>query len=264
MKEETYNPFYLVSITEISDRYYILNCFSSKLSNEDYYCEMHIEADHTLEIIKNYVEDFIYVELISAHELEIHTGEFYSESSSDGVMTYTRYFFAEFEKPSRLEWKSKVMDLRKKFGDLLEERVADYELARNKVVDKYQSVYDRHIQIGNTFGLTTSEISKTNLFNGLYRLFNGSSSRYYLDQLAGASGKSILTRDWALEYLYWETRFSNVVKVDLKDDQLMKVHVVNIYTKVFEHMVSNLNYNYKNVDELKYTRLFNSVIKELN
>lgn len=264
MTEETYNSCYLHSITEVSDRYYILNGSSRKLYNEDYYYEIHIESDHSMEIIKTYVDDYIYVELISDNELEIHNGDSYSESSSDGVMSYARYFFAELEKTSRLEWKSKVMDLRKKLGDLLNERVPAYEFARNEVVDKYQSAYDRHIQSGNTFGLTAAEISKTNLFNGLYRLFNGCYSSYYLDQLAGASGKSILRKDWALEYLDWETRCNDVVKVNLKDDQLIKTHVVNIYTKTFEHMVSNLKYNYKNVDELKYTRLFNSVIQELN
>ncbi|WP_342331218.1 hypothetical protein [Pedobacter sp. FW305-3-2-15-E-R2A2] len=264
MTEETYQPCYLDSITEVSDRYYILNCFSRTLAKEDYYYEMHIESDHTLEIIKTYVDGYIYVELISASKLEIHTGEFYSESFSDGEMGYTRFFFTEVEKASRLEWKSKVMDLREKFDDLLKERVSDYEFARNKVVDKYQSIYDQHIQSGNTFGLTVSEISKTNLFNRLYTIFNGSVSTYYLDQLAGANGKTTLMKDWALEYLDWETRFNNVVKVNLKDDQLIKTHVVNIYTNTFEHMMSNLKYNYKNVDELKYTRLFNSVIQGLN
>lgn len=263
MIEETYNSCYLHSITEVSDRYYILNGSSQKLYNEDYYYEIHIESDHSMEIVKTYVDDYIYVELISASKLEIYTGDSYWESSSDGVMSYTRYFFAELEKTSRLEWKSKVMDLRKKLGDLLEERVPDYEFARNQVVDKYQSVYDQHIQSGNTFGLTNSELSKTYLFNGLYRLFNGSYSPYYLQQLAGENGKSILWKDWALEYLDLETRFNNVVKVNLKDDQLIKTHVVNIYIRTFEHMVSNLKYNYKNVDELKYTRLFNSVIQEL-
>jgi hypothetical protein len=89
MKDEDYKPFYLNHIVQVNNNYYVLNGWPHYYPNEELYYEIHIESNGSLEIIKYYVDSWIYVDLISPRELEIWTGEFESERCSDGTMSYT-------------------------------------------------------------------------------------------------------------------------------------------------------------------------------
>jgi hypothetical protein len=264
MTKESYKPFYLDSISEISDYYYILKGFPQHDYKEDYYYEIHLESLFPLTRIKEYVDDFIYIDVISSSTLEIYTGQFYEESFSDGPLTYTRYEYQEIEKSSRTPWKPKVLELRNRLNFLLENKLSEYIAARNEFVEQYKASYNQHTHAENTFGLSITELSETHLFNNLYHLFNSLYEKHYLEDLAFPNRRAPLPNDWKDEYSVLEERLDKLSKVDLTDTTLMKTHVVNIYKNTFEHLLSNFKYNYVNADEGKYRLLFNSVIQSIH
>jgi len=263
MRAEDYKPFYLSDIVEVNDCYYILNGGPQNY-NEDLYYEIHIESDSTLRIIKDYIDSWIYVDLISSSKLEIYTGEYESERCSDGPMTYTNYSYKEIEKTSKAEWEPKVKDLKDKFYTLLNDRLPLYVLTRDKVVHNYQRLYKEMLaDISN--GIDKACLS---LFGSLYGIFGPNLvSDYYLHTLVNKDKEFIkeLTffKDWELEYLHWETKYNNLLKIDLEDYPTIKNHVIDIYKKTFNHMLPNVKYQFKDVDEQKYTALFDSIINRL-
>ncbi len=257
MKDEDYKPFYLNDIVQVNDNYYVLNGWPHYYPNEDLYYEIHIESNGSLEIIKYYVDSWIYVDLISPRKLEIWTGEFESERCSDGTMSYTYYSYNEIEKTSKAEWKPKVKDLEVKFNNLLNQRLPAYILTRNKVADNFKRIFKEVFPDG-------SNTDKAHNF--LFRSLNGFPGHglfheAYLISLVNPNKELILFKDWKFDYQLLEEKYNNLLNVDLEDYDIIKKHVIDIYKNMFSHMLPNLKYNFKDVDEQKYTALFDSIIK---
>ncbi|SHE67009.1 hypothetical protein [Pedobacter caeni] len=264
MTTESYKAFYLDSISEISDHYFILSGFPEYDYREDYYYEIHLESISQLTIIREYVDNWIYIDVISSDILEIYVGECYEDCSSDGQLAYKRYEYQEIEKTSKEVWKPKAQEMRNRLISLLESKLPEYTTVRNEFVEQYKASYNRHIRAENTFGLNITELSETRLFDYLYVLFDSLYNPHYLENLAFPNRRLPLPKDWKVEYSELEESLEKLSKVDLTDTALMKNHVINIYNNTFEHMLSNFKYNYANVDESKYTQLFNSVIRNIH
>lgn len=271
MIDEEYKPYFLDSITKVDDSYYILNGTPQYEYDEDYYYEIHIKATYGLNSIRHYVHDYIYIDLISANKLEIYYGELYADACSDGEFNYTFYSYEKIEKTSKLEWKQKVKDLRIKLDNLLIEKTPAYMATAVKVIDKYQAIYQEHIE-NNNFGLTVAEIKERFPFKDLDGLFFNWSAGRYLEadferRLSGLIRQYQLCRlekDWEWDYLDLEFRFDNLIRFDLGDYNLIKNQIINIYTEIFERLLPWLKYNYKNIDEQKYKALFASIISTLD
>lgn len=266
MRDQDYIPCYLSSITAIDDYYYILNVNPQFEYDEDYYYEIHIKAPYSLKIIWCYVNDYIYIDLISADKLEIYYGEFYSECCSDGEFQFSLYSYEKIEKTSRLEWKPKVQDLTIKLNNLVIEKAPFYRSTVIKVINRYQAIYEEHLQNIYRFGLTVAEIKKCYPFRSLDHFnwttgrFSDFSFEYHLKGLIGQYQICRLEKDWEWVYLDLEIRFNNLLKFDLGDYQLIKNQLINIYTKIFEHNLPHLRYQFENCDEQKYIALFDSII----
>ncbi|MEO3407737.1 hypothetical protein AAFN85_27705 [Mucilaginibacter sp. CAU 1740] len=260
MKDEDYKPFYLNDIVEINEGYYILNGFPQYDFNEDLHYELHIQSNNPLKIIEYYIDDWIYVDLISSSELEIWTGEFESERCSDGSITYTNYSYKMIEKTSKDEWKPKVKDLEVKFNSLLHERLPAYTLTRNKVADNFKRIYKEVFPDDNN-----TENAHNFLFRSLYGFpQHNLVHEAYLHSLVNPNKKLILFKDWKLDYQLLEIKYNNLLDIDLEDYDIIKKHVIDIYQNMFSHMLPNLKYQFKDVDEKKHTVLFDSIIKVLD
>ncbi|WP_121809495.1 hypothetical protein [Mucilaginibacter kameinonensis] len=260
MKDEDYKPFYLNNILVIDEGYYVLNGFPLYFPNEDLYYEIHIKSNDSLKIIKSYVEDWIYIDLISTVELEIYTGEHIQECFSDGPSSYTYYSYREIEKTFKNEWKPKVKNLEVKFHKLLNQRLPAYITARSNVVQNFKCLY-KEISPNNN----NTDKAHTFLFASLYS-FPGSdlASEAYLHSLINPSKELILFKDWKSDYLYLEAKYNSLVNIDLDNYVIVKNHVIDIYKNMFNHVLPSLKYNFEDVDEPKYTTLFTSLIKMLD
>ncbi|WP_461453383.1 hypothetical protein [Mucilaginibacter sp.] len=101
MKNADYKTFYLESITEINEKYYVLNGYPQQDYDENYYYEIHIESTRALSIIKTYIDEYICIDVTSENSLTIYYGEFYSESFDDGEFSYINYSYQKIKKTSK-------------------------------------------------------------------------------------------------------------------------------------------------------------------
>jgi len=259
--------FYLNDIIEIDDKYFILNGWPQYDPNEDLYYEIHIKSNSEyLNMIKHYVDDYIFVDLISENKLEIYYGEFDSECCSDGTFSYTNYLYKETEKTSKNEWKLKFKDLQRKFDNLLNERFPSYMLTRNEVVHNYQSLY-KEIVLDNDYKLDKSSAYIFGSLNGRFK--NDIGQTHDLYALINSNKKLVLFKDWKLEYSCLNEKYNNLLKADLNNYTIIKNQIIDIYTKLFngiltKYILPNLGYGYKEFDKDKCVDLFELIIKKLS
>ncbi|NTE02207.1 hypothetical protein G6M26_28125 [Agrobacterium tumefaciens] len=257
MKDEDYKPFYLNEIVEVNDGHYILKGYPQYNFNEDLYYEIHIKSNSEyINMIKRYMYNYIFIDLISENELEVYYGEFYSECFSDGEISYTSYLYNKIEKTSKDEWKPKFKGLESKFDALLNQRLPEYVVTRNKVAQNFKQLLKET--------LLNSEDDKASafIFGSLHNFpFPDRLSEADLHLLVNPNKELILFKDWKFDHQLLEVKYNNLLNVDLEDYDIIKKHVIDIYKNMFSNMLPNLKYNFKDVDEQKYDALFNSIIK---
>jgi len=260
MRDEDYKPFYLNDIVEVNDGYYILNGYPQYYFNEDFYYEIHIKSSSEyFNMIKRYLHNYVFIDLISENILEIYYGEFYSECLSDGELSYTSYLYKQIEKTSKNEWKPKFKELESKFHALLNQRLPEYVVTRNQVAQNFKQL------LKGTLLNSEDNKASTYIFGHLHNFPRTDLvSEAYLHSLINPNKELILFKDWKFDYLHLEAKYNNLLQIDLDDYSIIKDHVIDIYKKTFNHMLPNLKYNFKDVDEQKYTALFDSILKKLD
>ncbi|MBE9662340.1 hypothetical protein [Mucilaginibacter myungsuensis] len=227
--------------------------------------------------MKHYADSCVFIDVISSDRLEIYVGsEYFSESWSDGEISYHNYSVVSLEKASKLEWKPRFLNLELEFNKLFKIRMCKYLITRDHVVNNYQKIYSERSQIETDFSLNDPEIVETGIFKTLFYLLDKSHyitrdqlyytnyEERYFRQLLRQNKKQLETKDWKDDYLDLEFIYNYLSDIDLNDFQLMKTHVISIYTERFNLTVDNFKYNYTHVDEQKYRTFFNSLMDQLD
>ncbi|WP_192820706.1 hypothetical protein [Rufibacter sp. LB8] len=264
MTEAEYKPFYLESVIEVNDQYYILEGYPPYEFDENYFYEIHIEAPAIHFNFQDYVDTFICADILSSRKLEIYYGsEYYSESFSDGEIEYKNYTFKKIKKASETEWKPKFQDLQRRYNKLLNEKLPAYVINKDKVENNYRFIYDNLVSSGKNYGIKDDSIDKPRVFISLYHLLSSLYTQYYLEELVSSPQTKVLRKDWNIDFLALETKFNNLLKVNVDDYAVVKSQFIEIYTDSFNHMLSNIKHNYKDIDESQYILLFADVIKKL-
>lgn len=263
MKSEDYHPLWVESVVEITHRDYIFYGYPESY-NEDFYFKINIQSEDDLTSLHDHEGEYIHIDLISSNELYINSGQYAGDSSTNGPIRYINYSYQEIEKTSREEWKPKVKDLQIRFTNLLEEKLPLYQSASERIITRYQSIYKSHIESGKTFGLTETEMIETPVFLELYTHFSYHDHKSYLFQLVNKDKKPQFSKDWKVDFLALQLKFDDLLKVDLKDYNLIKAHIIGIYKFSFHSRLHSLKYNYPDMDENKYRSLFNSIIESVN
>jgi len=263
MKSEDYHPLWVESVVEITNRDYILYGYPESY-NEDFYFKINIQSDDDLTRLNDHEGEYIHIDLVSSNELYINSGQFAGDSSTDGPIRYINYSYQEIEKTSREEWKPKLKDLHIRFTNLLKEKLPLYQSTSERIINRYQSIYKSHIESGNTFGLTETEMLETRIFLELYNYFSYHGHESCLFQLVTKEKKTQFSKDWRVDFLALQVKFDDLLKVDLEDYNLIKDHIIGIYKFSFHSRLHSLKYSYRYMDENKYRSLFNSIIETVN
>ncbi len=265
LQEEDYKPYYLESVQYVNDNLVILNVRPSYNYDIDFYHEIHIEAEReNLGAFNFMIGNYIFIDLLSPVELEVHEGEFYSECSTNGSWKYHSFEFKTLQKASKIEWKSKYNELLLDFKKLFDQKVTAYKIERDKVAVNYQHIYLHELETRNTFGLSIGEIDKTHLFGSLYRLFNYNPAWDGLNVLIDPNYFIPQTpKDWKTAFSDLEKVFGNLKAVNVSDYSIIRDHMIERYRRSFDHQLPNLKYNHQEIDEQKYILFFEYLMEQL-
>lgn len=264
MKKLDYKTSVLESFEKINDNDYILGILPNNY-DEDYYYEIYITTEIKYIInLKESIGDHIFIYLIPNNYMEIYTGEFYEESISDGSFEYIYYELKKTEKKNKDLWKPKFIELESEYKKLFNSKLAPYEMNRRKVVNNYRSIYTNEIKVNSKI---ESDIKKgISFFYSIYQLFEYNPSSDSFRKLINPDFLYYppTQKDWEVEYLELEKKHYNLKIIDAENYTIIKNHIINLYKKTFNHMLSNLKLNYFHIDEKDYSTFFNDILEKLN
>lgn len=264
MEYSEYKPYVLVSFEKQNDKNYILGILPND-DDEDCYYEIHIETESTyINNIKHYTGDYIFIDIISSNKLEIYFGEYYEECGSDGEFEYISYSTKKIEKTNKTIWKPKFYSLKSEFQELFNVKLKPYEIIRRKVVDNYRNIYSEEIKkVGEN---EMKMLTKGGLFQNIYQLFEFNPTWDSFNKLIDPNFQYYppTKKDWEVEYIELNKIYDNLKIIDVESYSVIKTHIIKLYKKTFNHMLPNLKYNYKDIDESVYEFFFNLILEKLN
>lgn len=264
MDSSKYNPYVLESFEKQNEQNYILGILPINYE-EDFYYEIHIKTELPyMDNLKQAIGSHIYVDLISNNRLEIYLGEYYEECVTDGDFEYISYEYKKIEKENKITWKPKYINLKSEFEKIFDFKLKPYELNRRKVVDNYRSIYREEIQRHSKEDI--DKLNKGDFFQRIYQLFEYNPSWDSFNKLINPKFQYYppTPKDWKIEYLELEKIYNNLKDIDVENYLIIKNHIIELYKKTFNHMLPNLKYSNKDIDENIYIDFFNVILEKLN
>ena len=263
MKESEYNPYLLHSFERISENCYILDVIPYNYDDDYYYQITIVTNNEYINYLKNEVNEYIYVNIISSNELEIFIGKYLKESTCYGYFEYTWYKYEKIEKLNKNEWKSKFYNLLTEFKSLFNIKIKDYELNQKKVVYNYRSIYNEQIKKSN--GLDFEILRIGNVFNIIYLLFENNTCLENFNKLINYNVFFYpIQKDWKIEYFELDKAFNKLKAINIENYSVVKTHMIGLYENAFNSTISDLKRDYPNTNESLHKDFFNIVIKKLN
>jgi hypothetical protein len=268
---KTYEPYFVESVSkaDLEDGEYIFDVIppTSKTTNQldenDYY-ELHLKIENHIINYKDFLQDYIHIEIIDRDTVEIYEGEFYEESFSDGSFKFEFIELKKKEKDFKSEWKPKAIKIKRDFEKLFNEKIADYSKLRNIVVNNYNEIYEYSLDNLQDFNLNVESISTPYVFKILHKLFYNNPASDGLNKLLDpdyVNQKQI--KSWKQDFERVNAKFEKLKNTDVTDYDIIKNHIADIYIKTYNHLMVSANYNYKEIEKDKYDTYFQYLMTEL-
>ena len=264
MKDEEYKPYVLTSLEKQSDYDYILGILPNNY-HEDYYYEIHIKTESlSINSIKEYIGEHIFINLLSSDRLEIYEGEFIEECWCDFGFEYISYSEKRLEKINKTIWKPKFYALQFEYRKLFDIKLKPYEIIRRKIIDDYRNLYDKEVKLLSKIEL--DQLNRGSFFHSIYQTFEYNPSWDSFNKLIDPDFEyyTLIPRDWELEYIGLAKLYDKLKGIEAESYLVIKEHMIDLYKKVFNRMLPNLKYNYNDVDEEVIRDFFNRVLEKVS
>lgn len=267
---ENYEPYFVESISVVDEEkfHYVLDVVPpysvTNPFDEDWYFEIHLTTrNHPLNY-KDFIRNYIHIHHLNDNAIEIFEGEFFEDSCSEEPFVYEKLEVKKFEKAEQSEWKAKCTSLEKEIRSLMGEKLPQYSVMRNKVVQNYQRIYEQSKPLIPIFGLTEKAVKETYLFACLFNFFTNNPYEDSLNKLIDPEyyhQKQV--KNWKDLFDHLKTKFENLQQADVSYYELVRDHMITRYEWTFHYMMPSLLINYKNADGKGYSQYFNYLMSKL-